>query len=1295
MLNQRPISWAVSNFFPWLGVVCLGSWLILSASPAWAQLTSAGTVSGQVTDQQGAAVGDAAVLLTDTSTDSTRKTTTNDVGRYIFLNVAPGAYDLVVSKSGFKEARLSGQKSLVGTVLTLNVTLEVGAVTTRVEVSSTPAAELQTTTASVGTTITGGALLALPNIGRDANAFVRLQPAVAPGGEVAGKANDQNVFMVDGGNISSDQDGNYRNYTVSSGSMRTGSGGDPSGVVPTPVESVEEFKVNINNQTADFNAAAGGQVQMATRRGTSKFHGSAYEYYFDTNFSANTWANNRRGTPRVKTHESRFGAALGGPLTPNWRGAKTFFFFNYEGRRFPQVVTYERAAPTKLMRAGVIQVPDAGGSWRPYNLNPRPVTVDGVTYQPALCGTSSCDPRSLGLNPIVSQIWEKYMPLPNNPDGGDRFNTQGYRSQLQLPVKSNFAVGRIDRDLHPNHRLMLSYRYYHFFQSTTSQVDIGGFFPGNTLGQPKSLTDRPQTPSFYVAGLTSVLTPRLINDLRLSYTRNSWEWGSAGAPAQLAGLGAAVDFGLLPYETARGNALSRYWNGQDKVVRDDLSLIHGNHLFQFGGAYTRWFLQHQRNDNGLNMISTPTYVLGAGEGIATPTTYIPAAVPSREYGRWYSLYSQALGFVPESHVFYPRKGGLLQPFGTSIKSANVVANYNAYFSDTWKMRPAFTLTYGLGYEVQMPPYELNGNQPMPVDRDGNSFSSSDYLTLREKAALAGTAYQPLLGFSTIRNVGGGRKYPFDPVYYGFSPRLATAWNPSFDRGILGKLFGSGKTVIRGGYGRIFGRINGINVVQVPLQGTGIGQAVACIGAHRNGQCLGSAGVDPTSAFRIGTDGLSAPLPGVDRVLEQPYFPGVGGNAPLGETWILDKEIVPPRTDQFTFSFQRQLSSNARIEVGYIGMISRNEMWRAELNATPYMTTLNGQSFATAFASLYQAMSSGQAVQPQPFFEAAMGGARSAYCSGFAHCTAAIASKQRSDILNTNVRRLWSALDSAPGWTLGRTLTSSNPTQTARVPSNVSGASSNYNGVFTSLRIQDWHGLMLTSNLTFSRSLGNGGTTQNGITSMDTFHRDTDYQPLTQDIEWVYNMTALYDVPVYRSQAGVIGRLLGGWSVAPLFTAQSGSPLCVGTGAESFGSWMGGCAVGLRSYTGGNTAHRNVVASGSAGSSGNASSSGSGMNMFSDPQAVYDSFRPMVLGLDGRFGGPLRGFPGWNLDLAVRKSIAFRENMGATLSFEFMNVLNHFQPANPGLNVFNAAGWGVVTGQAIDPRRIEFGLRIFF
>ena len=176
---------------------------------------------------------------------------------------------------------------------------------------------------------------------------------------------------------------------------------------------------------------------------------------------------------------------------------------------------------------------------------------------------------------------------------------------------------------------------------------------------------------------------------------------------------------------------------------------------------------------------------------------------------------------------------------------------------------------------------------------------------------------------------------------------------------------------------------------------------------------------------------------------------------------------------------------------------------------------------------------------------------------------------------------------------------------------------------------------------------------------------------------------------------MLGQLLGGWAVAPLFTAQSGSPLCVATGAESFGSWMGGCAVGLTPYTGGNTAHGDIVASGTAGRAGNPSAGGSGINMFTDPQAVYQNFRPMILGVDGRFGDMLRGFPGWNLDAGGAENDAFPREYGSYAEFRVHQRVEPFPAGNPTLNVFDAASWGVVTGQGNDPRRIEFGLRVFF
>jgi len=175
-------------------------------------------------------------------------------------------------------------------------------------------------------------------------------------------------------------------------------------------------------------------------------------------------------------------------------------------------------------------------------------------------------------------------------------------------------------------------------------------------------------------------------------------------------------------------------------------------------------------------------------------------------------------------------------------------------------------------------------------------------------------------------------------------------------------------------------------------------------------------VDPISAFRIAVDGLTAPLPGVPQTLPQPFFPGVGANAPATGDSKLDPSVKPARIDQVDFTIQREVSSKTKIEFGYIGMRSHGDQMFYNLDSVPYMTTLNGQNFAQAYANLYTEVSANQAIQPQPFFESAMGGPSSPYCTGFANCTAAVASKQRTNLLTTQFYNLWAALNAAPGWT---------------------------------------------------------------------------------------------------------------------------------------------------------------------------------------------------------------------------------------------------------------------------------------
>src|SRR5437870_3320428 len=133
-----------------------------------------------------------------------------------------------------------------------------------------------------------------------------------------------------------------------------------------------------------------------------------------------------------------------------------------------------------------------------------------------------------------------------------------------------------------------------------------------------------------------------------------------------------------------------------------------------------------------------------------------------------------------------------------------------------------------------------------VDSSGAILTSQQYLQNTVNFALQAQVYNPVLGFEPIRAVGGSPKYPFQPFYGGFSPRVSLAYSPTFDSGLLGKVFGNRKSVIRGGYTRIYDRANAVNLVLTPLLGYGFGQPVRCRGAGIDGNCHGANGTDPTA-----------------------------------------------------------------------------------------------------------------------------------------------------------------------------------------------------------------------------------------------------------------------------------------------------------------------------------------------------------------------------------------------------------------------------------------------------------------
>ncbi len=1355
MLRQRKLA---SVLVPLFGLrLFYGSLSLLvltgAGCVAWGQATSTATITGQATDQQGASVPATEVKLIDNSTNQSQTTRTNDVGRYVFANVSPGTYTVTFSKEGFQAYRIPSQQVQIGTNLTLNAVLQVGSTATTVEVQAQAAAELQTTNAAVGTTMSAKDIEGLPNLGRDVATLAVLQPGVTMGGYTAGAVQDQNTYTIDGGQNTDDMSGNSTSYTTNfTGLGGTQTGGSSAGVVPTPVESIEEFKVNSFNQTADVNNGLGSQIQMVTKRGQSQFHGAAYGYYFASNLgAANTWVNNHTPsngpngttlayTPLPSNHRDRWGGALGGPITnKSFLGGRWFFFFNYEGFRFPNSVTYERPVPSDLLKAGVIQVVDSNNVTQAYNLNPVAVTVNGRTYQPALCGTGACDPRGIGINPIVRQIWNTQMPKGNDPTyasgGADGLNVLGYQSTISTPLNTDTYVGRIDHDFGDKWKFMSSYRSMRLVNLTNNQVDIGGGLPGDVLGQPTAVAPRTQVPSMYVAGLTTVLSPSATNTFTWSYTRNFWQWGSVNAPPQIAGLGGAVEIApgasstssestsaLIPYNVNTQSVRQRFWDGQDHMLKDDLTMIKGSHIIQFGGLYQRNYDFHMRTDNGNGVNNAVVYQVGSNGLNFNSYTY-PNGMPSSQYTNYQNLSAEVLGIVSQPQVNYTRSGSnlQLQPVGSVAYERSVIPTYNLYISDSWHLKPSLTLTYGLSYALEMPPYELNGNQVMLVDQSGAVVDQASYLAKRKAAALAGQVYNPVLGYETIKNTG--RKYPYNPVWDQWSPRAALAWNPKYSNGVLGKFLGDGKTVIRGGYGRIYGRLNGVDLVLVPLLGPGLLQAVSCIGASSNGQCLGSGNVTPATAFRIGTDGNTAPLPAATPTLAQPFYPGING-AYAQDPSSLDPNVRPEKTDNFTFSIQRAIGTHNTLEVGYIGRIIKNEMGEVNLDAVPYMTTLGGQTFAQAYASTYFALAANNfatttAVPVQPFFESALGGANSSYCRGSASCTAKLVSVAASNFKNTQVSNLWKTMNGASSWTLGNTMLDTNQmSSTGLIASNGYG---NYNAMFVTWRARDYHGASIISNVTWDRALGTSAVTQasSSYTQLDAYNVGANYGPNSFDIKLIYNLAVTYQAPFFKTQKGVVGHLLGGWTISPLFTAQSGPPrgityteggVCT-NGCQAFGE---SSSSGISSYSeyavstgyyysGGTSANYNVK-----GSNGVGTNNATGVNAFSNPANIASLFRPCVLGYDTSCGGygNIRGQGTWNLDAQALKTIGIWKEgrVGATLSFQVTNVLNHVQLGDPvgtstnsttNLSLNNLTNFGKITTQANTPRNMEFGLRVFF
>jgi len=1276
------------------------------ALQAVAQTEGTGTVIGVVTDPSAAVVPAAKIELRDTATGVVRSAVTNNAGRYAFVGVQPGTYSVKSTHPGFKEVAVPEVIVEVGRSYTINLELSLGASQSVVEVTTTPGAELQTLDSSVGSAVGGDTLLMVPTLTRNATSLLLLQPTSVPqqassqsstlGGQVGGAHSDQNSIMLDGGNIT--------NGTSANNDYLVNFDGGPEGSIPTPIESIQEFRVSTSNPTASFSGASGSETVLVTKRGGNQYHGSGYWYLQNDELNSNTWDRNRLGQIRPESKDNRFGGSLGGYIPKLPDSAKTYFYMNYEGRRLVAATQVSRLVPTDTLRQGILRFRDATGNIVSYNLATS--TTCGAQ------GNTACDPRGIGLNPLVNTMWSKYEPEGNDSTQGDGLNTTGFSAALPLPIASNFAVVRLDHSFGPKWQAFASYRYFTETAAVNRQVDIGGLLPGDVKGQPASTANIPRQPRYLVLGLTGTITPTLTNEVTFSYLRDWWYWNTASAFPQVPGTSAALELGgnstngLVPINLNTTGARTRLWNGHNLDFRDNVSWQKGNHLVRIGGTFSHAAVNFFRDDSQVGLVE-PADLITQTSGLNIPANYRPPTctstlttncLPSNQNSNWNNLYAQALGLVDQALVVGARAKDLSAlPPGTPLFNDVHYASFSLYATDSWKITPTLTVNYGLNWSVDVPPIDASGKQAISLILPANQvLVPEDYLAQRQQAALSGNIYNPTVGFSPIASTG--RTYPYDLVLDTVAPRLAMAWNPKFS---------GGKMVIRGGYGQLFDRLNGVQKVGNALQGFGFQQTLTCLGPSRTGQCLGVAGVDPSTVFRAGVDGATVPIPALTASATAPLIPGVtgfpGANQPLANTtYQIDPHYRPGRNHQWDLTLQRELPGNSLLEIGYIGRHASNIYNPLEVNQVPFMMTLNGQTYAQAFNAIAAQLKAGTpaaSVTPQPFLEAALAG--SSLCvPPNTSCTAGVAAKYSGSFPIQHVTDVWNGIQ--PSFKFGPATAATNQVSTMFYWASAGWA--NYNAGFVSYRPRRFKGLTVDANLTWAHSLDTRGLNQDFDTaSSNSYNLQYDYGTSIFDRKFVFNLLSLYELPFARHGRGVLSQVVKGWYLAPIINISSGLPLKVATGSgQEFGqggSTNSAGAILTTSDNFGNSVHSGVAgdAATQAGINGNPAAGGSGLNLFANPAAVFAAFRPALVGVDTTSGGggQLRGLPRWNVDMAISRKFQFSERCSSTFSGQLFNMFNVVQFADPSVSLQSPQSFGVLSSQVNSPRIVQFGLHIDF
>ncbi len=1224
-----------------LGAFC--AFCVLPSTPVFAQN---GAVLGVVSDTSGAVIPSASITITNTATGVKTTTQTNNEGLYVFPYVQPGVYDVSASATGFEAVKKPGVTVHVTERVQVSFNLKIGS--TRQTVTVQGAAPLLNTINDVGgQTINRTAINDMPLLNRSALDLAFLAPGVnQPAGMTYGNQSvsmpylQSNDFVSNG---SREATSNVLIDGVSAGGVN--SGGLTTRVAYTPsVDAVQEFTVQQTNFSAQYGNSGSTIVNLITRSGTNRFHGSAYDFLRNNDLDAADYFENQYPAPQNKLpHLERnvFGGTVGGPILKN----RTFFFFDYEGTRQSSLATASAGVPSAAEKmgnfgelcndvseldgngagtfnaSGVCSDPN-GQLWDPYtasydvNFNASratPIPNNNIaTYTSP--GAGSALPGGTGpgnmIDPSALKLMS-YFPAPNYNSGAP---SGGYSPYINWVASGATGLDnhqwdlKIDQSFGDRDRLSGKYA-----QRLTHAINLNCF---NNIADPCSGGVGPQSAHLVAVDWVHTFGPATVLNVSYGYTSVGRQLTPANAdPVGTLNMPSYMDdsgFKVLPSvlwnysnETAAEAANNDTAIGgqpwsilEDNTASHDvlasLTHIRGRHELKFGAEFlvNLYNFSQPGTQNGL-FVYGPAGT-SQNSGIAgTGGDNLASFLVGSGFGGW--------GQYEIPAWLYTQNHGLA-----------------SYVQDAFRASKKLTVNVGLRYDLTLPETERK-----------NELS---WLSTSAAYPSAVPGYPILQG--GLMFASPGERSALNPDFRDFSPRLGLAY-------VL-----NDKTVIRTGYGIYYGMSRAAaNAYAITPNDPGFD------GTTSWSNTLNFAGLLPCC-------GLSNPFPnGITPVTGSSLGLGTQiGNSSSAPNGFERTMNATPYSETWNFGVQRQLPATMVLNVGYLGQESTHQYFGIGGN---YNLNHLGSQEAQMTPAQIQAL---DAQVANPFY-------------GIIPNSTQTTTQYQLDVPYPQ----FSGLDIAsPPW-----------------------ANANYQALQLGLEKHFSNGLQFLVTYVWSKSLdddsnpGNAGGTGLGDAPvpLDPNNLKLARSVSQYNIPQVFQFSYDYHLPIGRGQhfAGkinpVLDAVIGGWQTTGIWRFDDGQPMIMTISTAVPGLPGYGQSPELAGTPKTNARSKWFLPESQGG------------GYFGNPQ-VFQQPAPYTIG-DTPRTLPWVRFPGTaNADLSLFKQFSMnrlREGMHLEIRTEWFNAFNHPQFGNINTTVSPSnSAFGQITGpDANSPRQIQMAMKFYF